>query len=381
MLLKPRLVVLQPTPYCNINCDYCYLGNRDVRLVMSSRVLDAIKEKIFSRFAPDSSPTIVWHAGEPTVVPVAWYERAYRSLRPAAPAKATFAIQTNGVSISDQWIKFFLSYPTRIGFSIDGPQRFHDARRKTRSGGPTWSLVMRNLHKLQSAGIYPNVISVLHPECLSAPEEFYRFYRENRINLISFSIDESEGSNAASSFDGFDYKPAIVEFLRSILTLAFRDRYLLHIREIERIAHVLSDGGPADNEQVKPWDVIVIAANGDVTSFSPEFMEVKSAVHNNFCFGNILESSFDEIVESALFKKTYDEIQGGVALCRQNCKYFGVCGGGAPSNKMQENKTLTSDETSFCRLSTQAAADALVQFMRDSLPGDHAQSSEIVALK
>ncbi|MBR0931701.1 GRRM system radical SAM/SPASM domain protein [Bradyrhizobium diazoefficiens] len=359
------MIVLQPTPYCNINCEYCYLGNRNDRRVMSTILIDAIRDKVFSRIAPDASPTIVWHAGEPTIVPVKWYEQAYEKLERAVPRGATFALQTNGVSISDEWVDFLISHPTRVGFSIDGPQRFHDARRKTRSGGPTWSLVMRNLARLQSAGIYPNVISVLHPECLSAADEFYRFYKDNHINLISFSIDEAEGANAVSSFEGFDYKAAVVNFIARILALAFSDGYSLHVREVERIAHVLTDGSSTDNEQVKPWDVLVVAANGDVTSFSPEFMELRSVEHNNFCFGNILRDDFDDIANSAVFRRTRDEIQLGVDLCRRTCRYFHVCGGGAPSNKMFENHSLGSSETSFCRLSTQAAADAFIRFLHE----------------
>ncbi len=27
-------VVVQPTPFCNINCSYCYLPHRDVKAVM-----------------------------------------------------------------------------------------------------------------------------------------------------------------------------------------------------------------------------------------------------------------------------------------------------------------------------------------------------------
>src|SRR3954451_13280845 len=137
---RPRLIVLQPTPYCNIDCDYCYLGNRDDRRLMASAVVDAIRDRLFSQLAPDAAPRIVWHAGEPTVVPVAWYEDAYRKLQPAVPPEATFALQTNGVSISPAWIDFLRRSRTEIGVSIDGPQRFHDARRKTRAGTATWSL-------------------------------------------------------------------------------------------------------------------------------------------------------------------------------------------------------------------------------------------------
>jgi uncharacterized protein len=363
-MLRPRLIVLQPTPYCNINCDYCYLRNRDDRTVMAPAVLDAIKSKLLPLLAPDAAPAIVWHAGEPTVVPLSWYERAYAALRPSLPQAATFTLQSNGISLSEPWTDFLKRSDTQIGLSIDGPQRFHDLRRKTRAGGPTWSLVVRTLRRLQDAGIYPNVISVLHPAALTAAGEFYRFYRDHGVEQVSFSIDEAEGANAASSFDGCDTE-RMAEFITAILHLAYRDGYPLRIREVERVAHRLAAGGAADNEQVEPWAVIVVAANGNVTSFSPEFMELRSAAHDDFCFGNVLRDSFEDILESAAFLRTRDEIVRGVEACR-SCRYFGICGGGAPANKMMENGSLASRETLFCRLSVQSAADALLRFLADT---------------
>jgi uncharacterized protein len=360
---RPRLIVLQPTPYCNINCDYCYLGNRDDRRLMTPAVVDAIRDKLFARMAADASPRIVWHAGEPTVVPVAWYESAYEKLRPVTPSGAVFAVQTNGIAISAAWIEFLRRSGTQVGMSIDGPQRFHDARRKTRAGTPTWALVMENLRKLQSGGIRPNVITVLHRESLFAPDDFYGFYRDNDIGHVSFSIDEANGANGASSFDAADGKAAMTAFLRRILDLAFAEGYRLHIREIERIAQLLTEDIASHNEQVQPWDVVAVAANGNVTSFSPDFMELRSPDHNDFCFGNILENDFDELVGSEIFKRTAEEIRVGVELCRTGCGYFGVCGGGSPSNKMSENGSLKSGETQFCKLSIQAPADALVEFL------------------
>lgn len=362
---RPRLIVLQPTPYCNISCDYCYLGHRDDRRLMSRAVVDAIRDKLFARLAPDATPHIVWHAGEPTSVPVDWYEQAYAELRPAAPAGATFGIQTNGIAISSAWIDFLIRTDTRVGLSIDGPQRFHDRHRRTRAGTPTWSIVVESLARLQAAGLEPHVITVLHADCLSAADEFYRFYRDHGIDQVGFSIDEPQGAHRASSFGGGDHKVAMVAFLRRLLRLAFAEGHALHIRDVERIARLLAAGGTPDNEQVQPWEVVTVAANGDVTSFSPDFMEVRSAAHDDFCFGNIARDAFDTLVDGATFRRTCDEIRAGVDLCRANCRYFGVCGGGAPINKMAENKSLASDETLFCRLSIQAAADALIGFLRE----------------
>jgi uncharacterized protein len=330
---------------------------------MAAAVVDAIADKLFARMAPDACPRVVWHAGEPTVAPVAWYASAYETLRPVTPRDTVFAIQTNGVAISPAWIEFLRRTDTKVGLSIDGPQRFHDAGRRTRGGGGTWSLVMESLRNLQSSGIHPKVITVLHRASLSAPEDFYRFYRDNGISHVSFSIDEANGANARSSFDGAGDKRAMTEFLLRILNLAFAEGYNLHIQETERIAEQLAGVTEPRNEQVEPWDVVAVAANGDVTSFSPDFMELKSADYDNFCFGNILHNDFDEIVGGEVFKRVAREISGGVEFCRVSCSYFGICGGGSPSNKMSENGSAESGETSFCKLSIQASFDALREFL------------------
>ena len=369
---RPRLIVLQPTPYCNISCTYCYLGSRNDRQLMSRVVVEAIRDKIFSQLAPNS-PTIVWHAGEPTVAPISWYKSAYEVLVPAKPAGATFTIQSNGVSVSDGWIEFLRQTNTQIGLSIDRPQRFHDLRRRTRAGGPTWTHVVETLRRLRSAQLDPNVLTVLHPQSLQACKEFYQFYRDHEITKVSFSIDEAEGANTTSSFAEFDYRPHMVAFLVNMLQLAFADGYPLYIKEIERIAHSLASGVVAENEQVEAWQVIVVAANGNVTSFSPEFMETKSASHNNFCFGNILENRFDELSENAFFKMS---AMKSVRACRfavMAAAILASAGAALQSTRCSKTVRPPSGETSFCRLSTQAAADSCSSSWIDKHSRPHKQ--------
>src|SRR5262245_5376771 len=47
---EPRIetVVLQPTPFCNIDCKYCYLPDRSDRTVMKHDTVVAAFERIFS---------------------------------------------------------------------------------------------------------------------------------------------------------------------------------------------------------------------------------------------------------------------------------------------------------------------------------------------
>lgn len=375
--MRPRLIILQPTPYCNINCSYCYLTNRDDRALMSEAVLDAVRDRIIARLAKDSAPAIIWHAGEPTAAPISWYEKAYEKLSSVIPPKATFAMQSNGVAVDARWVDFFARTNTHVSLSIDGPQPIHDARRRTRNDKPTWSMAIRGLRLLQEAGLRPPVITVLHPTHLSESSEYFHFYKEHGVTEVSFSIDEREGGNGASSFSDLD-KSVVSTFLVSLMDEAYRDNYPLHIREVERIAYLLAGAKGAGNEQVEPWASIVVAASGAVSTFSPEFMEVRAEEYGDFILGDILVDEIEEMNRRPGFVRLAADVESGVSACATNCRYFGICGGGSPVNKYCEQGNLGGIETEFCRLSTQAAADALNNFLTTRLEGQVAESSNSI---
>jgi len=362
-MIEPRLIILQPTPYCNINCSYCYLGHRDEKRLMAREVVEALREKIFSRLSPRSAPIVVWHAGEPTAAPIAWYEHAYSRLMDVAPPRTRFGMQSNGIAIDDKWIDLFRRTNTNVGLSIDGPQRFHDARRRTRNDKPTWHLAIEALKRLQDSGFDPSVITVLHPDGLECPEDYYAFYYRHGITQVGFSVDELEGANKSSSFAGKHFKVAVTAFLLSILELAYRDSFPLHIREVERIAQKLAGVELSENEQVEPWAAIVVAADGSISTFSPEFMEMNAPAYGNFAFGSIVDESLEEVGRSPAFLRASREIAQGVEACRKSCRYFSVCGGGSPVNKLSETGDMKATETDFCRLTTQASSDALMTFI------------------
>ena len=166
---------------------------------------------------------------------------------------------------------------------------------------------MQTLRRLQDGGIHPNVVTVLHPLSLRAADQYFEFYRDHGITHVSFSIDEAEGCHSVSSFGRGDRGDAIAEFLLTLLKRAYAEQYPLHIKEVERIATVLA-GGELNNELIDAWQVLVVAANGDVTTFSPEFMEVRSKAHHHFNFGNILKDDFDSIFASNLVAITQAQI-------------------------------------------------------------------------
>ena len=53
-------------------------------------------------------------------------------------------------------------------------------------------------------------------------------------------------------------------------------------------------------------------------------------------------------------------------MCRQQCRYFGFCGGSPPGNKFFENGTFASTETMFCRLHKQTCMDVTLDILERS---------------
>ena len=65
-----------------------------------------------------------------------------------------------------------------------------------------------------------------------------------------------------------------------------------------------------------------------------------------------------------------EDIEAGVAMCRNSCEYFSVCGGGEPVNKLAENGTFISTETTYCRLTKMRATDLVLDALERVQPSN-----------
>src|ERR1044072_5563838 len=71
-----ELLVVQPTPFCNIDCSYCYLPDRRNTRKIKAEILEQIFAWTFRPGLVSEPFTLLWHAGEPTVLPASLYEAA-----------------------------------------------------------------------------------------------------------------------------------------------------------------------------------------------------------------------------------------------------------------------------------------------------------------
>ena len=114
------------------------------------------------------------------------------------------------------------------------------------------------------------------------------------------------------------------------------------------------------NEQVAPFGMLNVACNGDVSSFSPELLGLKSERYGDFIVGNVHTHSLADMLGERADAAMAHDIARGVEACRQNCEYFSVCGGGAPINKLTENGGFASRRTRFCELTQMVPTDLIL---------------------
>lgn len=357
-------IVIQPTPFCNIACSYCYLPHRNDRSVMSRATLQATFERIFASGWAAPELNVIWHAGEPLVLPVDYYRDAFDLIEDIRPQTILLrhSIQTNGMLITPAWCELFHEYAVGVGVSIDGPQHLHDTHRLTRRGLGTFGQAMHGVHLLRQHNIDFHVITVLCSEALDDPESLLQFYVESGIDQVCFNVEESEGDHQSALFAQADLRRRFTTFLDRFWRAARGRGDFRFIREVDAMVPRIVRPNEATmwNEQVIPFAMVNVAVNGDVSSFSPELLGLKNASYADFIVGNVHTHSLEEMSTSAPMQLMARDIAAGVELCRRNCEYFSVCGGGAPVNKLTENGRFASDQTRFCELTQMVPTDLIL---------------------
>lgn len=369
-----KLVVIQPTPFCNLDCDYCYLPDRQLKARLSLDLLDPIFKNLFQSDLIDQEFTVVWHAGEPLIMPITFYESAFQKIAQLNQefnknrCQISHSFQTNGTLINQAWCDLIKSYQVQVGVSLDGPAFIHDAHRKTRKGLGTHASIMRGISLLKTNEVDFHVIAVLTQDSLEFPEEIFNFFLDHEIRKVGFNIDEQEGANLSSSFERVGVEEPYRAFMKRFYELVKSTNGYLKIREFDNIINfIYHETNYSIQGQFIPFTLLNIAWNGDFSTFSPEILSMPSSIYGNFILGNVLNDSFASARETDKFKRINQDIQAGVDLCQRTCQYFSVCGGGAPANKYFENGSFASSETMYCRYNTKILTDIILEDIEISL--------------
>ncbi|BDR16149.1 anaerobic sulfatase maturase [Vibrio sp. STUT-A11] len=180
---------------CNIDCQYCFYLHKENLLhqpkqpKMDDETLEAfVKSYIESQDGEEI--VFSWQGGEPTLLGLDYFRKVVELQAKYQPSGTRIEndLQTNGILLNDEWCEFLVANNFLVGLSIDGPEELHDKYRKTRSGKPTFHLVMKAVEKLQHYGVRFNALVTVNRHNVKYPLEIYRFLtRELGVTYIQLA--------------------------------------------------------------------------------------------------------------------------------------------------------------------------------------------------
>jgi len=372
------LLVIQPSPFCNIDCSYCYLPERSNTNKISPETIEKLINRVVEANLIDKQVTVVWHAGEPLAVPISYYKSYFDIIRNQTPesVKIRHSIQTNGMLITDEWCRFIKENDISIGLSIDGPEFLHDKNRITRSGKGTHAKAIAGARLLKKYDIRFHIIAVITAESCNYPDEIFNFFKELGVGYLGLNFEEVEGGNMSSSLQN-GRSENVYAFLSRLYDLQEQNDHQMVIREFLNskqsiIGDPFAENYKIDesmrfNHQTMPYAIISVDYEGNFSSFSPELLGQKAERYGDFSLGNVHTHSFEDASKTHKFKLMYEDLENGIEKCKNSCEYFHVCGGGAPSNKYYENGSFDSAETLFCKLSVKLPTDIVLSRLEQEI--------------
>lgn len=289
--------------------------------IISSETLNRTASRIAEHAATHAMADVevILHGGEPLLCGAGFIDDAIGRLRDALPTETTLSVrlQTNGTLLTTTTLDMLVRHGVKIGVSLDGTARSHDARRIHADGRGSHAEVTRALRLLAS--------------------EPYA----HAFSGILCTIDVSE--DPVLTYEALiDFSPTRIDFLLPHanwqappraghgpwLAAAF-DRWYdgaeTRVRLFEEIIRLLL-GGHSTSEMIglSPVALIVIDTDGSIEQVDT----LKSTFPGAPATGmNVVTHSFDD----ALYLPAIAARQIGMGAladgCRQ-CPVHKVCGGG-----------------------------------------------------
>lgn len=388
-----EMVVLQGTPFCNLNCSYCYLSeeSRRNKATMPVSRIQSIFEKILpSRYVNDSL-RVSWHSGEPLVLKPSYYRDAIQAILKAKESmsltdlKVDFDIQTNGTLISDEWCEFIneMDGLLTIGVSSDGPSFLHDEHRKNWSGKSTHHLTHAGMKRLCDNNIKFDVTAVVSRESLDHPVEFLNYFSRfsDHIREFHFNLHDELFIDIGEKGEIDEYAKKYDFFLDSLLRVIGSDDTMKfpRIRNFSSFYNRLFIGEDQKPEydarsMCKPFKSLSIEVNGDLTTFyagltTDECRDLKNLYGDGkgLVVGNVLNESLDEIASSIKLQKIAGDFETSHSACEAGCEYYNLCSGGYNLIKYRRFSSFDATETPECYVHVKTFANRLLNDLDKSL--------------
>ena len=339
--MPPMNVLMKPASgNCNMKCDYCFYSdeqkNRKVESFgyMKEDTLRNIIRKTL--FHAQGSCTFAFQGGEPTLVGLDFYHKVmeYAEKYNKNGLKIYYALQTNGVNITEEWCRFFKKYNFLVGLSIDGTKSIHDLYRHSKRDCSSYEYAGKAAELMSSYGVDYNILTVVHKETAGHVAEIYEEYKQKGWNYQQY-IACLDPLFQEPGTDEFSVLPEEYgDFLITLFGLWFEDlkqNKQPYIRQFENYVGILLGYRPEACEQCGTCGVqYVVEADGSV--YPCDFYML-----DEYCLGNFNDTTINNM-DIRRNEIGFIERSRNISSECISCEYQFICKGGCQRNRreMQE---------------------------------------------
>lgn len=177
---------------CNLNCSYCYLGekkNTYMSIAIAKKAIDIAVHEAKKQY--DRTLTVYFIGGEPlmaydTIQKVVEYTKLICQQNNLTHQ---FSTTINGTLVTDEIVDFFVKNDFDLKVSLDGPEKVQDLNRKDYAGNGSFQRIMDNFSLLkkyeEKSGKQISIASVV-------TSNNYQYYAESFQFLLGLGIKKFE---------------------------------------------------------------------------------------------------------------------------------------------------------------------------------------------
>ena len=338
---------------CNMTCKYCYYTEKkhlyrdDVHHVMSDELLELFTRQYIEAQTMNEI-LFTWHGGEPLLRPVSFYEKAIRLQQQYGKGRTiNNCFQTNGTLINDEWAAFFKRHNMLVGVSIDGPEPFHDAYRRSRGGEPTFAQVMRGIEILNRHGVDWNAMAVVNNLNAEAPLAFYHFFKEIGCHYIQFTpvVERIKGHEDGRHLASLADEEALSLAPFSV-TPGQWGRFLCEIfdewvrQDVGTYFIQLFDATLANYAGVAPGVCAMAESCGHagVMEYNGDLYSCDHFVFPEYRLGNIHQQTLTEMLYGERQTTFGNNKKATLPQQCRECKHLNICHGECPRNRFMKDR-------------------------------------------
>lgn len=189
-----NLLIKPASSLCNLRCKYCFYEdeaqNRTQHSmgIMKEEMADTLVRQVFEAVDSDGAVSFAFQGGEPTVAGLPYFRHFVEQVKQCRPAgvRVSFAIQTNGTLLNEDWARFLKAEGFLVGLSVDGFREAHETHRVDAEGNGTWKRVLAAKALLDQFAVDYNALCVVTGRCARQPEKAYGSLKNLGFRYIQF---------------------------------------------------------------------------------------------------------------------------------------------------------------------------------------------------